>query len=248
MLGVIVISLLVTPVLLWAFRRFSDQEAIRLAKRMLLAHLYEFRLYADEPALIWRAQKQLLRWNFRYFWLMLRPAGVVAVPMVVLLVQMEAIYGHRALRAGEPAIVTVQMEDAVDMRTLSPSLDAPANVVVETPPVRLAAKHQICWRVRALRSALGSLRFTLPDVKFEKTIDTREGLRRLSMRRVASVFDKFWHPGEALLPRAGVQWIEVAYPPARLRLAGLSFHWLLWFLLISAGAMLLFKRKFHVAL
>jgi hypothetical protein len=51
------ISLLAGVVMLWVFRRVSNQGAIRVAKKRLQAHLYELRLFADEPRLVWRAQK-----------------------------------------------------------------------------------------------------------------------------------------------------------------------------------------------
>ena len=47
------------------FRACSDQDAIRRASNRLMAHLMEFRLFIDEPALIIRAQRDLLIDNWR---------------------------------------------------------------------------------------------------------------------------------------------------------------------------------------
>jgi hypothetical protein len=43
--------------MLWVFRRISRQEAIRKTKSRLWACLFELRLFTDEPALVWRAQR-----------------------------------------------------------------------------------------------------------------------------------------------------------------------------------------------
>src|SRR3974390_3131915 len=83
--------------MLWAFGRCSDQTRIELAKRKLRAHLLAFRLFSDEPRLIFRAQRELLIWNGRYLAAMLRPTLVMMLPLVALLWHLDAVYGHRAL-------------------------------------------------------------------------------------------------------------------------------------------------------
>src|SRR5581483_1451257 len=96
-LSLTAISMAYGLLMLWAFARFSNQEKIRLAKRKVRACLYAFRLYGDEPVLILRAQKELLIWNARYLGLMLGPSLVLLIPTVILLLQLDAIYGLRPL-------------------------------------------------------------------------------------------------------------------------------------------------------
>src|ERR1039457_2819306 len=76
-------------VLLWVWKRFSNQERIALAKRQTRAQLYAMRLYTDDPALIFRAQRQLLLWTGRYLAGMLRPTSVAIVPLLVLFLQLD---------------------------------------------------------------------------------------------------------------------------------------------------------------
>src|SRR5450755_2422344 len=64
--------------------RLADQAGIDLAKRKVRAHLYSFRLFVDEPFLIFRAQKELLIWNGRYLALLARPAVIMTIPTLVL--------------------------------------------------------------------------------------------------------------------------------------------------------------------
>ena len=134
--------------MLWVFGRFSNAEQAALAKRKIRANLYAFRLYADEPALIFRAQKQLLLWNARYLASMLRPTAVLLVPATLLMFGLDAVYGHRPLSPGEPAIVTAQFSAASDVGSLAPTLEG-RGIAVETPCVRIPTERQFCWRVRA---------------------------------------------------------------------------------------------------
>src|SRR5687768_14707878 len=91
------ISLLTGLGMLWVFQRFSNQAGIRRAKNRLGAHLMELRLFVDEPALVWRAQRDLIAANVRYIGLMLQPALILTIPLGLLLVAMEPYYGRMPL-------------------------------------------------------------------------------------------------------------------------------------------------------
>jgi uncharacterized membrane protein (DUF106 family) len=237
------ISVLVGAGMLWVFGRFSNQAAIRRAKARLQAHLYELRLFADEPSLIWRAQKGLLAWNARYLGLMLKPAIVLTIPMIPLLVQLDAFYGHAPLAVGEPAIVAVTMKDAPP-----PGLQAPPGIRVETPAVRVPRENLVLWRIRPQQATAGALRFVLGESTVEKTVVSGMGLRYLSPARAGSLAALFWSPREKLLPPGPVEKIEVRYPSAEIRWGPVNLHWLVWFLVISMAAALLLKGRLGVTI
>jgi hypothetical protein len=131
--------------LLWVWQRFSNRERVALAKRQMRARLYAIRLYADEPAMVLRAQGELLIWTGRYLAQMLRPMAIASVPLLVLSVQLDNIYGHRPPAPGESAIVTAQFGGGTDVRALGATLEG-RGVVVETPGVRIPSRRQVCWR------------------------------------------------------------------------------------------------------
>ena len=236
------IAIVVAVAMLWAFGRCSDQAAVRIAKRKVRAHLLAFRLYADEPSQIFRSQRQLLIWNARYFGLMLRPTMVTILPLALLLFHLDAIYGRRPLEAGEAAIVTAQW--ARGLVDPSPALVG-HGVAVETPPLRLSAEHQVCWRVRAT-GANGSVDLNPGGVPTRKLVQAGLGLSYLSERRVASLPAWLFYPREARLTETGLQSISVDYPSARISVFGFGVHWLVWFCIVSFVAMLTLRRRFRV--
>ena len=242
------ISALIGIAMLWVFGRFSNQAAIRRAKARLQAHLYELRLFADEPSLIWRAQKGLLLSNARYLGLMLKPAVVLTIPMIPLLVQLDSFYGRAPLVVGEPAIVSVTLKSPIPLDSPAPGLQTPPGIRVETPAVRVLRDRQILWRIRPGQEASGAIRVVLPGALLEKTVAAGTGFRYLSAARTASLGGLFWSPREKLLPAGSVERIEVRYPPAEVRWGPLSFHWLVWFLVISMAAAWLLKGRLGVTL
>jgi hypothetical protein len=213
------IAIAVSFLLLWAFGRFSNQPAITTAKRKIRAHLLAFRLFADEPRLIFQSQAQLLLWNLRYLALMLRPTAITILPLAFLLFQLDAVYGRRPLAAGESAIVTAQLPAS----STSPLSLEGAGIAIETPPLRIPEQHSVSWRVRPTTETSGSLTLRLPDQTLTTTVQTGPRFAYLA--------------GNTL---------DVQYPPADLNICGFAVHWLVWFSAITLVSMLLFRRRFHV--
>lgn len=206
--------------LLWVWRRFSNQDRIALAKRQTRARLYAMRLYADDPRLIFRTQGQLLRWTLRYLAAMLRPMAVATVPLLVLCVQLDNVYGHRLPGPGEAAVVTAQFAGSVDVLTLAAELEG-RGVIVEGPAVRIPERRQVCWRVRAGAGASGRLVLQVDGTTISKAFECGHNWGRP--------------------PR-----IEVACPATSLDVFGYAMDWPVWFLLVSLLAMLALRKRFGV--
>lgn len=242
------ISVLAGIAALWVFGRASNQTAIRAAKNRLKASLYEMRLFGDEPALVWRAQKDLLAGNLRLIGLTLRPAVILLVPIGWLMVQMEPFYGRSPLPVGEAAIVTLQFKQPVEARVPAPVLQAPDGIAVETPGVRVMERQQVSWRIRPTRELSGNLRVVLPSETVEKAVVAGAGPRYVSDRRASGIGGTLWHPGESSFSSPTVDWIEIRYPSAGVRWLGLELNWILWFLIISMLAAIAARRRLGVSL
>lgn len=230
--------------MLWVFGRFSSQKKIRQVKNRLKAHMLELRLFVDEPALIWHAQKSLIAANGRYMALMLRPFVILAVPMALLVMLLDPYFGVAPLPIGRSAIVTVQLSDSSGP---APELQVPDGIALETPAVRVTGTRQVSWRIRPARSTSGILRVASQGAMVEKRIEAGDGPRYTASRRVASVLEWLAHPGESLLPPGPVQWINIEYPGAEIEWLGMQTHWLVWFVVVSMIAALLFKKRMGVS-
>jgi hypothetical protein len=244
MWSLVPLSILISAGMLWVFRLTSNQESLRKVKGLLQAHLYEMRLFTDEPALIWKAQLGLLSANIRYIAMMLVPAIVMTVPMVLIFSQLECFYGYAPLQPGQQAIVTMQMKEGESGAI--PAMKTPVGIELESPAVRVDGTRQISWRIRAVRATAGDLQFVFPGQTITKSIDAGIGPAYLSPRRVSSMLDLVLHPSESRLPASAVDWIELRYPTATVHALGMDLHWLIWLLVISMIGALLLKRQFKV--
>ncbi|HWB96621.1 MAG TPA: hypothetical protein VG672_07970 [Bryobacteraceae bacterium] len=222
-----VTGILLGVAILAVFRLTSDQKALEAARRKRQAHFYELRLFPDEPALIWRAQKGLLAANARYLRTVLLPALAAGLPCLLLYPYLEAFFAYAPLSPGQAAVLTVQASAPVD----EARLEAPAGIRVETPAVRVPGERQVSWRFRPLRPVTAKVRVLIGGEAVEKAVVAGNGLGYLATRRVRSLADAVWHRGEARLPAGPIEWIEIRYPPSAL---AMGLPWTVWLLLFSA--------------
>jgi hypothetical protein len=222
MLSLTAIAVVTGVTLVWVWKRFSNRERIALARRQTRAQIYAMRLYADDPALVLRAQWQLLRWIGRYLAQMLRPTAVALVPLLVLYAQLDNVYGHRPPAPGESAVVTAQFSGFAVLDMFAATLEG-RGVVVETPGVRIPDRRQVCWRVR-VGATPGSVLLRARGIAIAKAVQCGSGLRYLSAT--------YWH---------GSPSIEVSCPAATLDVAGFGIDWPVWFGIVSLITMLALK-------
>jgi uncharacterized membrane protein (DUF106 family) len=239
-----VVSALTGVAMLWMFSKLSNQRAIKATKKRLQARLLEMRLYADDPRVIIKAQKALLAENLKYFLLMLRPAFVVTLPMILMLVVMDGFYGRRAFHPGESAMVTARLSNLTE--STEAVITVPDGVTVETAGVRVLASREVSWRIRPDGELKGPIRVAVDGEEAEKQFAAGDSALYLVNRRVASAPSWFLYPGELLIGEDGFEWIEVRYPSAAVSYFGLKAHWLVWFMLYSMVIAFLLKDRFGV--
>lgn len=151
------------------FRRFSNQAALRITINRMMAHVLEFRLFIDSPALVLRAQRELFRENLRLLRLILLPSAIMAAVFIVLFPQLDAMYGHAPLKPGEPAVITARLDG--DAR-----LEATPGFAVETPALHSLHDREISWRVRPFGQSVGELTLRANGRELTKQIVAGSGL------------------------------------------------------------------------
>ena len=215
-------------------RYTTSRSAMRDVWRKMQAHFLEFRLFFDEPRLVWRAQVGVLVQNARLLLLLLGPMAMLAPPMVWLLMQLDIVYGLRPIAVGESAVVTAQLARAIEEADRL-DLRGSDRVAVETPAVRVEGERQVSWRIRALREGRGTVRLTVNDEVVEKSVAAGRGVMVLSPRRVSALGDFARHPVEPRLPKGVVEWVGVGYPER-------DGKWWVWFAVVSLAAAVVAAR------
>jgi len=122
------------------FKRFTDSDRVRQTVNRIVAHLFEIRLFSDEPVLVLRAQRDLIVENGRLLVQFAKPSFILFVPFAILLAAMDPFFGHAPLRAGETTLITKP--------------DIPRGFEVTGPPVYVQAEHRTVWEISATKDGL----------------------------------------------------------------------------------------------
>ena len=237
--GLTVISLLVSVGILIGFRAVSDQDALDAVKRRIYAGVYEIRLYKDDLLTIFAAQFGILRETMTYFRLSMVPMLWMMVPIVIVVIQLQFQYGYEGLEPGQTALVKVELtEEGADRVTETDgagvSLDAPDGVHVETPLVWIPSLREVGWRIAAESPGEYELVVRIGEETLTKSVRVSGTTVLRSPVRPSSLLDQLIYPAEAPLPRgSNVEAIRVDYADADINMFGWHTHWIIAFFILT---------------
>ena len=125
------------------FRSTTNPQRLRQTTNQILARILEFRLFVDEPSLIWRAQIGALKANLVLL-------GQIALPTLLMAAIFALIYptlSRGPLPIGEATVLTAHTDAA-------PHIEG---IAIETPGVRIPATGEVSWRIRSTAAKIGPL-------------------------------------------------------------------------------------------
>ena len=206
-----------TAVMLLVFRYASSQAGLDGAKDEIKAYLLELWIYRDDLFVSLRAQLRLVIANLRYLGYLLPPLLIASVPILLMLVQVEARFARRSLQPGESVILSVQLDPGERASELPVELSLPRGLTRETPALRIDARHQIVWRLRADEAGEYTIGVRLGDWNLTKRVVVDDNGARLSPElRRASDPESLLYPLEPpIRVAAPVEAVTLDYPMAR---------------------------------
>jgi hypothetical protein len=233
--------------MLWVVGRTSNQSGIAAAKRGIQAALFEIRLFNDNLRAVMRALVRVLWHNLRYLGYSLVPLAWVALPLLLIVAQLQALYGYEGLAVGVPALVRMQLREA--RAATGASLTAQDGVRVDTPAVVLPGAGEVVWRVTPAMPGEYTLTVRIGGTEVTKSLRVAGGAARRSPFRVSTLTDQLLYPSEPpLLADGPVAEIALPYPEPGLSVLGWRLHWLIAYVLLSMAAAFAFARRFGVTL
>jgi hypothetical protein len=241
LVGLTMVSAVAGVVVLAGMRLASNPRAIRAAKQKVQAHLLATRLYRHELVTVWRSLGALLLALGTYLAQMLRPFIVLLIPFALLFAHLDGRYASRPLQPGERTIVkAVAAAGTPDQWRL----EAPPGVKLDSVGVRLPARREIDWRVRAEKPGAYNVTLVAGNERVQKMLQVG-GMTGASERRaqatLAALFDAPVEP--SIATGSNVAEMEIGYPPQRYPVLGWRLHWVVVFLIVSAVVALLLHRR-----
>lgn len=249
----VAISVATGLAMLWVVGRTSNQAGIAAAKRGIHAGLFEIRLFNDNLGAVLRALGRVLWQNVRYLGYSLVPLAWVALPLLLVVAQLQAFYGYEGLAVGAPTVVTVRLRDAVAPASASAAaLEANGAIRGDTPAVVLPAAREILWRVVPETAGEHTITIRVADLTLTKTVHVdgaAPAAARRSPYRVSGVLNLLLYPSEPPVPVDGpAAEIALPYPEPGLDILGWRIHWMVVYVALSMATAFIFARRFGVTL
>lgn len=231
--------------MLWVLGKTTDQRRLERARDRMVSAVYEVRLFLDTPGRVLRAQLRLLGASAVYVGFMLPALLVLAPPLLLLVPQLELRFGLGPLRAGEDALVRLDLAEGTE---------GPSVTVVETPGVRPTApllhvedERALYLRVRIDEPGTRSLRVRVGGHDVEKLLVAGPTTRSVSAERSSGLRDALALGTEpSLAAQDGLTRIRVQHPAPPGRFLGARMPWWLYWLAITMLTALALRRRMGV--
>jgi hypothetical protein len=246
--GLAFVSVLTGAALVWLFGRVSNQRRVRTLKATMKGHLLEVWIFRDRLPVVLKAEGRLLRQTGKYLLCTLPSFLVLMVPVLLIMVQLQARYGYRPLHAGEQALLKVFAGDDAMDQLAETKLKVPKGLVLETPALRIPRTQEVDFRIKAVNGGRYEVGIEGGGKSVTKTVDVGPIRTALSPQRSARFFDRLLYPVEAALPAGPIASAEIAYPQETIPLGRYHIHWVWLFLVISMAAGYALKGVFRVEL
>jgi hypothetical protein len=244
-----IVSVATGVALLWVVRRTSNQAGIGSAKRGIHAALFEIRLFNDDLGAVLRALGRVLWQNARYLGYSLVPLAWAAIPLLLVVAQLQAFYGYEGLTVQTPTLLTVRLTDTRAAGTAGLLLRGPDGVSVETGAIVLPGAGEALWRIVPEAAGDYTLTVSIDGAELSKTAHVGPGAVRRSPFRARGLLDQLLYPSEPPLPADGsVAQIALPYPEPGLALLGWRVHWMIVYVALSMLSAFALARRFGVTL
>lgn len=245
--GLFTASAVTGVVMLIIFRYTSNQSKIKTIKDLIKSYILEIRLYKDSPRIIMRAFGRILLRNAVYIRYAFVPLLIVFVPVVLILVNLDARYAHRGIDPGETTVVRAILAAENDSLK-NVILSVPSGIQIETPALHVLPEKTVIWRLKVIEPGQYRLKFSVNGQTATKTLYAIEKPALLSPERPQSTFfSVLFHPAEtALPPDSPFSGLFVAYPARTIKILGIRLHWLVAFFILSLVFAFALKKPFKV--
>lgn len=228
--------------MLWVVGRLTDQRRLERARDQMSSAIYEIRLYLDSPLQITRAQVRLVRSSFAYIGLTLPPLLVLAAPLGLLFLHLEARFDMAPLPVGRDAVVVVELTKAPSRQQIrvasSEGIRATAPLLIEARRAFLRVRPERAGAHELVVEAFGE-RVTKALFAGEEAKASPERLRGWEALLTSGL--------ERPLPSDSVvRAIRIHHPTSEYHLFGVV--WWIYFLVVATGAAMLLRGPMGVVL
>jgi len=243
--GLTLLSILSGVGMLWVVGKTTPQKVVERSRNQMDASVYEIRLFLDSPKRVMISLGRLLANSALYIASMLPAFVVLALPLGLMFLSLEARYGFEAIPVGTPFVISVELADGVDGRSVS--VTPGEGIEITSPPLYVASKNETYVRAIATTSKSSSVLVDVGGRAVEKRIVSDPAASQMAPDR-ASGTGLFTSFGSEAGMDGDVVSIHVPHETRDGRYLGISMPWWIWWMFIMMVAAFGLRKPMGVEL
>ena len=220
--NIIAISFFCALLLLFLFKRISNQNKIKLHQNKILGYFLDIAIYRDQFTRTIVNQVHILKHILIYLRYVFAPLLILMLPVIIVCMQIENRMGHLPIQTNKSFIIHAALDNEFtkNMESLISKIHCKTSpgIILETPPLRVASERSIYWRARVTGTGPQSIQVGISGIETEikKIIRIVSDQKGFSPKRTKSnSLDYFLNSAEKPIPPDSIfKYLSVKYLPA----------------------------------
>jgi len=243
--GLTILSVLTGIGMLWVVGKTTPQKLVELARAQMDSAVYEIRLFLDSPKWVLDSLGRLIENSMIYIASMLPAFLILAIPLGIMFLSLEARYGLEPIAVGKSFVISVKLADDVDGRQVQ--FQADKGVEITSPLMYVASEHMVYARAKATSKTNSSVTVAVGKQRARKSIVTNPQSLQMAPER-SSDLDQFFSFGPEPPVGGDIVSIQVPHQSRHRRYLGISMPWWLWWLGVMMIAAFALRKPMGVTI
>jgi hypothetical protein len=239
--GLTIFSLLSGVGMLWIVGKTTPQKAVEHARNKMDSAVYEIRLFLDSPKRVLISLGRLIVNSILYVAYMMPAFLILAPPLLLVFLHLEPRHGLEPVPLNTPFVVSVDLADGVDPRSLTVGPDHDG-LEITAPPMVVASKNAVYLRAVATKKGTLDLPIEVDGTTVRKEVVTDPAATEVAPDR-SSGWDLWLSIGDEARLSGPVTKISVPQEASDPSYFGIHMAWwVYWLILAMISAFGLRKR------
>ncbi len=243
--GLSLLSLLSGIGMLWVVGKTTPQSLVERSRNRMDSAIYEIRLFIDSPKRVVISLGRLISNSLLYIAFMLPAFVILALPLTFMYLSLETRHGMEAIPVDQPFVISVDLADGVDGRTLA--LAPSDGLEITAPPLYVPSKQAVYLRAEMKKPTTSTLQLDVGGRGVSKLIVGDPHATQMAPDRASGV-DLFISYGPETDLDGPITGISVSHGAKDNSYLGMAMPWWLWWLLLMMISAFGLKKRMGVSL
>ncbi|MBI5133500.1 MAG: DUF106 domain-containing protein [Thaumarchaeota archaeon] len=167
--AIILISLLISLVMVLAYKKFTDQDLMKRLKEEIKELQTEMKTLKDNPERMMQIQKLAMETNMKYMMKSMKPTLITFLPIIIIFSWLNAHFAFAPLVAGTDFSVTAEFADGLE-GNVSIAVPAGLSLLNGGETSKGIYDHKVIWFLRPASAGLYNLSFMYQDKTYVKDV------------------------------------------------------------------------------